>query len=116
MSRIRAATLCYAFCGILACLVVVIGGFTIAYAPAYPEMNVCNQELDWGSIVQGMSSLKVKADYEVTKLDAFCILHMYLNGWYRSLSVYIIQTEQASLCTRRKGYLVIPAQQLVASS
>jgi hypothetical protein len=62
---VRAATVCYVFCGLVAMLLVVLGAFTIAYAPAYPEMNVCNQELDWGSIVQGMSSLKLKADYEV---------------------------------------------------
>lgn len=35
------------------------------YSPHIPGINVCNTELDWGSIFSGFSKLKVEADFQV---------------------------------------------------
>jgi hypothetical protein len=37
----------------------------LLYAPHAPGVNVCNSELDWGSIVSGVTKLKVEADFQV---------------------------------------------------
>ena len=39
----------------------------ILYAPHYPDINVCNTELDWGSIMSGFTKLKLEADYQVSQ-------------------------------------------------
>lgn len=37
----------------------------LLYTPHAPDVNVCNQELDWGSIISGFEKLKLEADYQV---------------------------------------------------
>lgn len=48
----------------LAWLVLVALG-VLLYTPHAPDVNVCNQELDWGSIISGFEKLKLEADYQV---------------------------------------------------
>jgi len=48
----------------LAWLVLVALG-VLLYTPHAPDVNVCNQELDWGSILSGFEKLKLEADYQV---------------------------------------------------
>jgi len=53
-----------ALCLTLAWLALVALG-VLLYTPHAPDVSVCNQELDWGSIISGLEKLKLEADYQV---------------------------------------------------
>lgn len=62
---------------LLAAFIVLIAAGGIALYPQYPEYNVCSDEMDWKSIVDGMSSMKMEAGFQIlisvsnpNKLDA----------------------------------------------
>ncbi|GMH78580.1 hypothetical protein TrST_g14221 [Triparma strigata] len=52
----------YALCLVA---IVVISTLTVSLWPHYPQYNMCSDELDWGSIVSGMESLKPKASFQL---------------------------------------------------
>mmetsp|Transcript_15416 Transcript_15416/g.20087 ORF Transcript_15416/g.20087 Transcript_15416/m.20087 type:complete len:522 (-) Transcript_15416:47-1612(-) len=49
------------FMGTIVLLVVGI----IAFYPQYPEYNICSDAMDWKSIVDGMTSMKVEATFQI---------------------------------------------------
>jgi len=53
---------CYLFTLILTIVLFVVG---MSYAPREPEYNVCANELAWKSIVEGMTSLKMSASFDL---------------------------------------------------
>jgi len=55
-------TLIYIF-GVLLTIGMSIG--ILMYFPRIPQYNVCNNEFDWKSIVEGMASAKIEAEFEI---------------------------------------------------
>ena len=68
---------CRLFYLLAAAVIVLTAAGFIAFYPQYPEYNVCSDEMDWKSIVDGMTSIKMEASFQVlisvenrNKLDA----------------------------------------------
>jgi len=54
------------FCYILASILVVVSTYLfLRYFPQIPQYNVCSDELDWRSIVDGMTSAKIGASFQI---------------------------------------------------
>jgi hypothetical protein len=43
----------------------IVAAMIMAYAPRYPEFNVCNTGSDWGSIITGMESMSTRLDEQI---------------------------------------------------
>jgi len=57
-------------CARVCCVLVVLVVMTVSvllglYSPHYPQLGICNTELDWGSILRGLVKMKVEAEAEV---------------------------------------------------
>ncbi len=61
-----------ALCLTLAWLALVALG-VLLYTPHAPNVSVCNQELDWGSIISGFEKLKLEADYQVSQSAGWAV-------------------------------------------
>lgn len=56
---------CRAWYGITIFFTILLSFGSIYYFPKVPEFNVCSDEFAWKSIIDGMTSLKVEASFEV---------------------------------------------------
>ena len=56
---------CRVFYLLAAAIFVLSAAGFIAFYPQYPEYNVCSDEMDWKSIVDGMTSIKMEASFQV---------------------------------------------------